>query len=90
LGEMLQLSCHKQKNSGLKLDLQKASVGTSLTRRGSQLQQPVPRPLARDQGSCQALCIDANRKPCLAAPSTGAGTGLIHLLTQFCCVRMAT
>jgi len=88
LSDGLQLSCHKQKDNGSRADTSSISTGTSPT------DAPAPwittaatctHSSGTDRGPCQALCIDANGKTCLAAPSAGADYDLTCLVLR--CAR---
>lgn len=77
LGKSVPLSCHKQTDSGSKsrhkLDLHRHKADCTVDHNCSSLHPE----LWRDRGAtahvpCQALCVDANGKTCLASPSAGA------------------
>jgi hypothetical protein len=80
LGKSVPLSCHKQTDSGSKsrhkLDLHRHKADCTVDHNCSSLHPE----LWRDRGAtahvpCQALCVDANGKTCLASPSAGAERG---------------
>lgn len=80
LGKSVPLSCHKQTDSGSKsrhkLDLPRHKADCTVDHNCSSLHPE----LWRDRGAtahvpCQALCVDANGKTCLASPSAGAECG---------------